>query len=490
VAGSHDLRQLRAGVQTGDGHWGLRLHAQRYETDNYRRNNRATQDAISGQLRLGKGDDFVAFGFNADEQKARLPGARTEAQLTSDPRGTSTPDDYLDSRNALFSLRGEKRLGELTLALDVSHRNKTGSMLTDASWGSTLMKTDVEVTTVSPRLLWKSTFAGVNKQLTVGVDWSDWSYQNDTLATGFLSPQDESGKQRNRALYVRDELFFPRTGTRIGLGLRKEEVRQEHEEQLVPRPRSISKRHLTAHELSLQQALSEQLSVYGRTGRSFRVGNIDENRCWFTPCPDLLKPQRSRDQELGLQWSGPQGAQARVSVFEILTDDEIHYNNLTFSNMNLDPTRRRGLELEGKVALARAVDLTARYTRTQARFRTGSYGGVNVAGNDVPLVAEDRIGLNLGWQASDRTRASLNVQYVGSQRYDNDQANLFRRMPSYTVADIKLSHDVGAWSLSGGINNLFDEKYYSYGIVNGTYTSFNAYPEARRTAYLSAEYRF
>ena len=63
-------------------------------------------------------------------------------------------------------------------------------------------------------------------------------------------------------------------------------------------------------------------------------------------------------------------------------------------------------------------------------------------------------------------------------------------MPDYTITDIKVSHEIGPWRLAAGINNLFDKEYYSYGIVNGTFTSFNAYPEDRRNGYVSAEYRW
>ena len=158
--------------------------------------------------------------------------------------------------------------------------------------------------------------------------------------------------------------------------------------------------------------------------------------------------------------------------------------------MNLSPTIRRGLELEGKLPIGNALDLAARYTRTQASFREGIYGGVDLTGHDVPLVPKDRIGLNLGWQVTTATRLTANANYVGSQRYDNDQANRFRNMPGYTVADIKLNHDLGPWRLAAGINNLFNKTYYSYGVVNGAFTTFNAYPEDRRNGYVSAEYKF
>ena len=486
--GSHDSRDLRSGMQVGGENWGLRLNAQHYENDNYRKNNRVKQDAINGELRLGNQKDFIAIGFNADNQKARLPGPRTEAELWSDRRGTRTPDDYVNSKNQMVFLRGEKNLGDVTLGLDIGHRDKQGDMYNQSTWGSSRMKTDVKTTTVSPRVLWKSKFGNVDNQLTAGIDWSEWSYHNDTAGTGWLSSLDEHGKQKNRAIYIRDEMRFP-TGTRLSLGARRESVEQSHRERLVPNPESSTKQYLNAHEIALQQELGRDFSAYGRMGRSFRVANIDENRCWFAPCPAPLKPQTSQDREVGVQWSGKR-ASMRAGLFQMNVDNEIHYNVLTYSNMNLSPTRHRGLELEGKVFLGDSVDVAARYTRTQAKFREGVYGGVNVTGNEVPMVPKDRIGLNIGWQATNDTRATFNVIYTGKQRYDNDQANLFRRMPGYVVADLKVSHQMGPWRFAAGINNLFDKKYYSYGIVNGAYTSFNAYPEDRRNAYISAEYRF
>lgn len=486
--GSYDLSDLRGGFRAGGEFWGLRLNAQRVRTDNYRDNNRSELDTASGELRLGDRNGFVALAFSADDQNSRLPGSRTEAQLNSDRRGTATPADYFDSRSQRFSLRGERRLGEFTLALDLARRDKHAEMFNKTAWGSTLMKTDVGVTTISPRLLWQTRFDQVLYDLTVGADWSNWSYDNDTAATGFLSALDESGKQKNRAFYLRNDVHLAATGTRISVGGREESVRQTQHERLLPR--DADQRHnLSAYELALQQELGAGFSAYGRIGRSFRVANIDENRCWSAPCPTLLKPQRSLDREIGARWQGS-GASFRAGLFEMDINNEIHYFAPTFSNINLNPTRHRGVELEGRLQFAAGVDLAARYTQTQARFREGSYGGVDVTGNDVPLVPKHRASLNLGWQVLASTRLGFNLSYTGEQRYDNDQPNRFRKMPDYTVADFKVAHDINAWRLALGVNNLFDKQFYSYGIVNGTFTSFNAYPENRRNAYLSAEYRF
>jgi iron complex outermembrane receptor protein len=485
--GSHDMRDARGGLNVGSGPWGLNLHAQHRRSDNYRDNNRSEQDMVSGEWRYVGDAGHLALRFGADDQRARLPGPRTEAQLKTDPRGTSTPNDFVNSRTGQVDLYGEHRLGDVTLAADFGQRRKQSRFYSDFGFGLTSRQdANVNVTTVSPRAHWSTTLAGMPNRLTAGFDWSEWSYGNDTLSS--FGNRDETGRQHNRAAYIRDELGLTST-TRLTFGVRRERVEQAQKERLTPLPKSDDSNALTASELALQQQLGGGWSAYGRIGRSFRVANIDENRCFFPPCAPLLEPQTSRDREIGVQWRAGRAA-FRASLFDIALNNELHYNAITFANVNLQPTRRRGLELEGTAPLGSAFELNARYAHTDARFREGTYGGFDVSGNEVPLVPRQRASLALAWKIAVATRLTFALSHVGPQRYDNDQRNLFRRMPAYNLADIKLSHAMGQWRLAAGINNLFDKAFYSYGIVNGGFTSFNAYPEDRRNAYLSAEYRF
>jgi iron complex outermembrane receptor protein len=100
--------------------------------------------------------------------------------------------------------------------------------------------------------------------------------------------------------------------------------------------------------------------------------------------------------------------------------------------------------------------------------------------------------LRASWEFLPRTRLSASYVYVGKQRYDNDQANTYpQEMPTYGLVDLKLTYDVGNLSLAASVANLFDEAYYSYGIVNTfNCTTFCAYPQPGRTFFVSAEYRF
>ena len=84
-----------------------------------------------------------------------------------------------------------------------------------------------------------------------------------------------------------------------------------------------------------------------------------------------------------------------------------------------------------------------------------------------------------------------NLRYVGPQRFDNDQVNVNPKMPSYTVADVRVSQRLGQWTLALNIDNLFDQQYISYGLINAPGAAgFNAYPEAGRHLAASAEWAF
>ena len=64
-------------------------------------------------------------------------------------------------------------------------------------------------------------------------------------------------------------------------------------------------------------------------------------------------------------------------------------------------------------------------------------------------------------------------------------------MPAYTVADLKLSHEIGFWRLSAGVNNLFDKLPPK----DATYTAYPYYDTSwfdsvGRSVYFNVTYKF
>jgi iron complex outermembrane receptor protein len=89
-----------------------------------------------------------------------------------------------------------------------------------------------------------------------------------------------------------------------------------------------------------------------------------------------------------------------------------------------------------------------------------------------------------------RTRLAASVSYVGEQVFDGDETNAFgRRMPAYTLVDVKITTALGGWQFNAAVRNLLDQKYFSYGLYTG-FPTYVAYPAAERNFFVSAQYTF
>jgi len=493
--GTFNTRELQGGIDFAGARLGVRLDASQRDTDNWRANNAHRNSAASGEVRLGLDDGFAALRFAADRQRARLPGPRSAAQLTSDPRGTATPDDFSNSDAERLALTLEKRFGAWRVGGDLTTRRKDVDFHYDYGFGTfSDNATRGDELAFTPRLAWRSTLAGARNELLAGAEWRDYDYRNDGRAYGFgPSRSAERADQRNLAWYVQNQTFFA-GGTELGLGARREQIRQSWRETLAPLAERSTEHGLSAWEIAVRQALGGGWTAHLRQGESYRVANVDENRCYFAPCDPLLRPQTSRDSGAGVSWARG-GDRLRAELFHKKVRDELYFNRLAGffgANMNMPPLTRRGLQLEAAWQPLATLDVNATYTHTRAHFVSGNFSGLDIGGNEVPLVPRERATLQLGWQATPATRLTLAQSYVGKRRYDNDQANRSPHMPAYGLTDLKLDHRRGDLTLVAGVNNLFDKDYYSYAIVNNPLapTSFNAYPELGRMVYAGAELKF
>lgn len=470
--GSYKTSDLRAGgVLSGD-NLSLALHANRYDSDNYRNNNEIAQENVEADMRFNAGNSQWAVKFGSDDQSLRLPAARTEIQLQSDRRGTATPDDWSTRSGSHLNLNGATRLGDAELTADISYRERNAKAFYAPGYSS---ETKVNVTAFNPRMKLHHSLLGSQNELVLGADWDDWDYDSkNTYSTSLAG-------QKNQAFYFQNQSTLS-PASNITFGGRMHRV-----ETSVDALNQTKSPH--AYELGLRQELSKGLELFAKIGQSFRIATVDENQYQVT----LLEPQTSHDREVGLEQKFEAG-KLHVSLYQSRLNNEIAYLPSTLvlpfgANINLPPTERQGLELAANWQAAENIDVFANYTYAEAKFREGSYNGVDVTGKNVPLVPRHALNLGMFWRLNPTTHLSADAKYIGEQYFDNDQSNTFgRKMPSYTVVNAKLSHDMGPWRLAAMVKNLFNEKYFSYGIKSGA--SYSAYPEAERTVFVSAEYRF
>ena len=502
-AGTYGTREVRAGANVAGQSAGFNVFASDLVSDNYRDNNRLEQKNANASARLFAPRGDLGLVVGVDSQNLRLPGARTAAQLETDPRGTATPDDFATRAGARASLGGSYDLGFGRLAADLGYRDVTRtSFLKDPSGGGfdTFTDTHSKVWSLTPRLRIPYGGAGAQSSLVVGIDVDYWDYlskravsrdQIDTNPTAHVA-----ATQRDVAAFAQHNTAFD-TGTKLTLGLRLQRTTMTAADSVNPAAYASGSKTSTplAWEVGVRQDLSPATAVYARAGQSFRLPTVDEVYAQFggpnfDAIVTLLDPQTSHDYELGAEHRAG-GFRVRASVFAIYLTNEIFFFVPTFSNINLPPTYRRGVELDASSAVSAAVSFFANVSVTDARFREGSIGGVDLGGKVVPLVPRWKANAGVAWQLGPQTRFSGVARYVGSQYYDNDLDNTFgTRMPPYTVVDVKFTQTVDRLTLGFAINNLLNKFYYSYAVSSRTSQNFNAYPQADTTFLATAEYRF
>jgi iron complex outermembrane receptor protein len=499
--GSYDTLDLRASASIAAERASLSLYANRLTSDNYRRNNDLEQQNILGEARWGDADASLGLRFGLDRQELRLPGALTEAQIAQDRRQTFTPDDYSLRDGGFATATARKRFGDWEALADLGYRdNRNAAFFRDYTFGlfDFYNETRRHGTTFAPRVRWQGSIAAMPSTVVIGYDRSDWDWNNRSApsASGIGSPTGETDATQTQNAVYAQWLGQPTQALRTNLGYRVERVEAERIGVTAGTSQSQT-RTPDAAEIGARYALTDAVAILGRVAKSFRVPTVDDNG--LTATGNLLEPQTARNYEIGAEYRVA-GLMLRANAYLMRLRNEIYYsplspNPLGFflgANVNLPPTERRGLELAANWQAARTVEVGASLNVLRAEFREGTFNGIDVAGNEVPLVPNLLATLRAGWQFLPRTRLSASYTYVGKQRFDNDQANRFREMPSYGLADVRLAHELGPWRFSALVNNLLDEKYFNYGIVNNptTPTTYSAYPQAGRTYFASVEYRF
>src|SRR5947207_517189 len=407
------------------------------------------------------------FRKRADLGAVERHCARVHRADRNRARQARTPGDKSDRQNGTLTLGGAWNVDRHDLAADLSYRNKNASALFLPSF----FHTNVNVWSFAPRAKLRFDAFGRTHDVTLGADWERWDYDNRNTA---------SGEQTNQALYAQANLWAAER-TRLVLGGRVQRSEERLTELLLPPDERRASHTLEAYDAALRQGFGAGWSGYAKYGTSFRLANFDENACFGPPCAaTLLDPQKARTAELGAEYERG-GWRGRVALYETRLENEIYFSPAVFANINLPPTQRRGAELEGSWRATPALEWRGSLALLEAKFRA--------TGKDVPLVPDAIATAGMSWSFAARSRLNLNAHYVGRQRYANDQDNVFaRRMPAYGLLDAKLEHRIDRVNVALEARNLFDKKYYSYGLWDGA-NSFVAYPQPGRAVYLSLAYR-
>lgn len=142
---------------------------------------------------------------------------------------------------------------------------------------------------------------------------------------------------------------------------------------------------------------------------------------------------------------------------------------------NVGRTRRQGLEAEVNIK-SPTLQFQASYTFVDARFLDALTLGSNspfadadgniqvLPGNQIPAIPRHRVKVGVEYAVTDEWKVGGNALFVSSQYLVGDESNQYSKLPSYTVFNLHTSYQVTKnFQLYGKIDNIFDNRYATYG---------------------------
>lgn len=502
--GSYGQREVNGSFSANSGPWSTAMFGNVVHSDGYRANNSLNQQNGVGEIRYTT-PEFTAFlNLSGDNQRLGLPGTRanrysldfvTFTNQLSDPRGSTTPNDYGKKQGVNVTTGFTKSLwsgAELIVDGGVRNKKQQSGFFGDPAWTplfpgdrAPFAYVDTNLTTwsITPRLSMKNTFGSITSSILTGVDYYDSRYSSNRSYTISDPPNHVYNlSQQTVAGYFQQTLgLLPSTDFSYGGRIQQLNLKaRDSYDPTAPAGNLIAQatpldKEETNHALhvGLEHRFNENFAVFGRAARAFRTPNVDE-RVITGPAYDFsvfpavgipqnfqLNTQTSYDVEGGIRiHGGPLDIQ--TSFYDMHLKNEIHYNPVDMFNYNLDPTHRYGSETSASLRINEAFRLRGGFAYTRAVFEEGRY-----TGKDVPLVSRLSGSAGFSWNIWQKYVAlDASARLWSSRRFDNDQPNRHPVIPANATIDLKLSGEIDRFFWSASVINLLDANYYDYGVAS------------------------
>jgi len=478
VGGSYGYNRESASVS---GKWGplsAILNTSHNSTDGYRENAFLRAEDAGGKVTYDLNENIsfnLSGSFHQDDQG--LPGALPKAIYEVDRRATLAPDDKAKTDDQYLDLGAKAKLWDFgRLEMDLSYRNRE----VNTFWQSYSEKDQSNISTwgVTPRYILEKPLWILPNKLTLGLDFYD-SDSKVLSKSSFGSGRVEVTKQSTGA-YVLDELSLLKSLI-LSMGYREEWATYDLFQEI---PRATDKENISepAWNVSLDYLFDKKSSAWLGVKRSFRFPVSDELIQYF-PVFEVnrsMKPQTGYQYEAGVRHAFTDQIETSLTLFCIENRDEIFFNPYTYTNENFPKTERLGIELGTKVKPLQWLTLWGNYSYIKPTLQAEPYSGNDIPG--VPrhkgsLGADVQIGrllierLDLSGHLGricDGLVFSTSANLVGSRYFISDWANQDDKLGGYYSINAKLSYTWKGLKAFVGVNNLTNQKYSEFGVVNAT----------------------
>jgi len=499
--GSYGRNRFEASAGGGHEKVAASLNASLDETDGYRKNNRYKSEDAGGKIVFDANDSLsLTLSGSHHEDEYGLPGPLTEAQLKADRKESANPLDEGSSRDSYIRAGLDLMLGDYgNLVADISYKNRSSEAVFPDSTSPLATDSNSKTWGVTPRYIWNGKIFDRKNTLVTGADFY-WSEQDIDSYGGFFIPVTNkttvSGIGKDSAgIYLNNE-YNILENVIISLGARYEKVRYDLEQEdltgfLAPLDKNMSDSE-NAYNAGLTYMYAEKSSLFARINRSFRFPLTDELVYidWGTfsyKANTGLKQQTGIHYEAGIKHSFTERISGSITLFRAEIENELFYNPSTFGNENHPETLHQGVEIGCRAKPFDKLTLLGNFTYEEAKFEKAPYKG-----NEIPAVPgyKGHLGFRVDDIAITGLVFSAGYNYVGSSYVISDQANNFDKLKSYYTVDAKLAYKYKMLKAFFGVNNLTNQKYSEYAVMDTFLTKRNFYPPPDRNWVAGIQFDF
>jgi iron complex outermembrane receptor protein len=507
TAGMGSFKYGEGGVamNTSSGPWAMSAYANVIGSAGYRQNNVLRQQVGVTDFRYTGDTGGGYLTLSADDQSLGLPGGRlvtpTFSLLDMYPTVAATPFDYGKKKgvNATAGIMRTLAPGnELIVDGGIREKHQIGAFFSDFNPDfDSYVNTHLTTLSLTPRFSSNHNLGSAKGKLLTGIDVYDAIYGSGRSQGARFSPYHFYDlSQISVAAYAMETVNLT-PNTDVGFGGRYQWISVSARDIYNPfapgglfstpqgQPFDGDQTQKAWH-VGLEHRFNQHFALFARTAQSFRVPNVDERvgQGPFGVATNFdLKTQTSRDYEAGLRLTVGSFA-LQTSTYLMNLQNEIFFSPATFTNTNLDPTRRYGVETIIGWQATESLRFKGGGAYTRAQFVEGPFSG-----NDIPLVSRWTANLGVSWNIVQKELVFDAVaRYFGPRRMDNDSANMQLLIPGQTLVDLRLGGEKQNifWALS--LQNVFDVRYYEYAIsaidfFTGlpSFGTYSAYPLPGRT---------
>ena len=486
--GSYGNKEVKANANFAKNGVNLWTSGAKSQADGFRSNSASHSDNTSlGVQYIGDKSRFGA-NFSNNNEFAQTPGSLTVSEYQANRNQADSTNQSLhtliDSNSKHYGLFTETDIAGLIWRTDIKRRDRGYYFLESSSGSASTATFDTHNYTYATSVTQGLPTGWGKYSYVVGLEKNHWTQSRETSEFG-----DYNNNADSKSAFVKNDIDISDIQTRLTWGYRTETM-NKYSIGYKSNEFYQSRQSMHASELGASKQIFSNQSLWIKFSKNYRLPNIDEFSNAYNDSYDFvtLLPQTSFDKEMG--WHFLQGStQADVRVFQSNLANEIAYDASASakygSNVNLDHTKRQGIEASFKQGFGKEVDVGGFAAHRKSNFVSGDYVGKNI-----PLAPQNIYSVRANWRFMSNQSLGWNTTYTSRQQIGSDFSNL-NHIPAYTVTDIFYRYASSQWEMQLAVRNAFDAGYYSYATdaYESQTTRYTAiYPDMKRNFFVNFKY--